>query len=80
MAEASSRDADASVRQRAVETLARVAGDRALRLARSRKTEPFVRYEALVNLAEIGDSRVAGLLQQALDDPHELISARLKKS
>ena len=35
--------------------------------------EPFVRYEALVNLAELGDDRVRGSLLQALDDPEEMI-------
>jgi HEAT repeat protein len=38
--------------------------------------EPFVRYEALMNLAEIGGDRVRDILRQALDDPEELVRAK----
>jgi HEAT repeat protein len=38
-----------------------------------------VRYEALVNLAGVGDKRVGHLLRQALDDPDELIPAKAEE-
>jgi HEAT repeat protein len=46
-------------------------------LSRSLREDPdlFVRYEALVSLAEVGHKRVGDLLRQALDDPDGLISA-----
>jgi HEAT repeat protein len=62
-----------------VEVLAKIGGPQmleSLTLALREDPDLFVRYEALVNLAELGDTRVGDLLRQALDDPDELISAK----
>jgi HEAT repeat protein len=59
-----------------VEALAKLGGPEAvepLTRALREDAEPVVRYEALVNLAELGDDRVRGSLRQALDDPEEFI-------
>ena len=80
LAEAVYRDSDDFVRQSAVDVLARLGGQEVvepLSWALREDPEPSVRYEALMNLAEIGGDRVRDILRQALDDPEELVRAKV---
>ncbi len=58
--------------------LARVGGPEAvepLSQALGADAEPFVRYEAIVNLAQIPGDHMVSAVFRALNDPHELIRA-----
>jgi HEAT repeat protein len=76
------QDRDASVRQRAIEALGEVGGAAVRELlswALRADEDPFVRYQALVGLAAIGDETAMALARRALDDPHELIRSKAEE-
>ena len=65
-----------------MEALAKLGGPEAIEpLTRALRADAefLVRYEALVNLAELGDDRVRGSLLQALDDPEEFIREKAQE-
>ena len=75
-------DPDEAVREHAVGGLAKSAGTEAVgRLVRALREDAstMVRYEALVNLAEIGGDRAMDAFRQALEDPHELVRAKAEE-
>ena len=79
IAQLPSVSSDDFVRQSAVDVLAKLGGQEVvepLSWALREDPEPSVRYEALMNLAEIGGDRVRDILRQALDDPEELVRTK----